>query len=407
MNKKIISLLAALTLTAASLSSCESSDGAADSSAAVSGSDSVSENSSSETSISMDAPLIVNGEEVDTDGLIMCTIDGIDVDFDTFRYYYHYTIDQYETNYGIDFDTLVATDGGFDLILEGTVTSIKQEYVSYRLCEENGLELTDEDLQDIEDQYNSTVEAFDDEDAFIEALEEKYLTEDLYKEMIKLATLYEKCENELFTNGGVYATSQDEFLDIVQDPDQYACIKSILIPYFCKVEITDSTVLSEYDSYSLSEKYSAKESAYSELEDEDEIEAVKTAAEELAESVAEKLENGEDFDSLLDQYNWDYGMESYPEGYYLTPDSSYDENYLEAAFSLEEGEVSGVIESETYGWFILKRMPVDLSYVEDNIEELIEAYDLPARQELYSEIMEDMDVSYSDVYENLTSSSIS
>ena len=64
------------------------------------------------------------------------------------------------------------------------------------------------------------------------------------------------------------------------------------------------------------------------------------------------------------------------------------------------------MESTEYGWFIIKRLPVDMDYVEKNIDSLIVEYDSPAVSKLYSEIMEKMEVSYNDIYEKLTPQSI-
>ncbi|MCD8095141.1 MAG: peptidylprolyl isomerase [Ruminococcus sp.] len=407
MLKKISAIFTAFIMTAALLCGCSSSESSSSdtSSSEASSSDVSSSDDTSSTSSVADASLTIDGEEMDTDGLIICTIDGHDVDFDTFRYYYYYTIEQYSSTYGVELEDIAETDEGFDNLLENVITAIKQEYVTYRLCEENSISLTDDEIEENEETYDYGVETAGSEEAFEETLNDAYLTPELYKTMLELASLYTKCEEELFTNDGIYATSQDEFREIVQDTDEYACVRSILIPYFCKVDITDSDVLAEYDSYTTAQKYSAKSDVYDELE-EDEQEAAKEDALEVAESVIKQLEDGEDFETLLDEYNWDSGMESYTEGYYLTPESSYDEDYLEAAFSIDVGETTGIVESETYGYFIIMRNEVDMDYVEENIEDMIQSYDLPARQQLYIDIMEDMDVTYSDIYDSITADSI-
>ena len=62
--------------------------------------------------------------------------------------------------------------------------------------------------------------------------------------------------------------------------------------------------------------------------------------------------------------------------------------------------------SESYGWFIIKRMPIDMDYVEENMDTMIQDYDLPQRQQVYIDIMESMKVDYSDTYKKLTIDSI-
>ena len=93
-------------------------------------------------------------------------------------------------------------------------------------------------------------------------------------------------------------------------------------------------------------------------------------------------------------------------GEFMSPDSNYDSDYLDAVFSLNEGETSGLIENKNFGWMIIKRMPMDMDYVEENIDELIRSYDLPKRQQVYSDILDKMKVTYSDTYQKLTIDSI-
>jgi hypothetical protein len=51
-------------------------------------------------------------------------------------------------------------------------------------------------------------------------------------------------------------------------------------------------------------------------------------------------------------------------------------------------------------------MPIDMDYVEENIETMIQDYDLPARQQLYSDLMDEMEVTYSDIYDKMDIDSI-
>ena len=96
-----------------------------------------------------------------------------------------------------------------------------------------------------------------------------------------------------------------------------------------------------------------------------------------------------------------------PDGYYITPASSYVKEYLDAAFKLEEGQVSTeLVENDSYGWFVIKRMPIDMEYVEANIDTMIQDYDLPSREKLYTDIMDSMEVTYADFYDKLTIDSI-
>lgn len=411
MIKKISALTIALIMAVSAFSACSKNDDKKSSSAtdsknadAVSTADNSAADDGDETV--SDAKLIIDGKEVDTDGLIIITVDGHDIDFDTFRYYYMNTLTYLQQNSGITVDSIRESEGGFENVLNNTVMAIMQDYVTYRVCDDNSLTLSDEEKQANEDQYNSSIETAGSEEAFAESLKASYMTPELYKNRIELAALYVKAENELFTNEGVYATSKDDFRAIAQDSEKYACVRTIYIPYWCKTELTDEATQSAYDGYSLDEKNNVKKAAYEKLDDEGREES-KKAAKEVAEACAQKIADGGDFEELLSEYNWDSLQESYPEGEYLSPDSNYDSTYLENVFALAEGETSGLIENTNFGWTIIKRMPVDMDYIEANIEDLIKSYDLPGRQKLYEDILADMKVTYSDTYNKLTIDSIS
>ena len=400
MLKKCSAMILALTLAVSVFASCAEKN---ESSSKTENSSSLSEIDSSVDSTAEVpvASLTVDGEKVDTENLIVCTIDGIDVDFDTFRYYYFYTINLYTKNYGATLDVISQTEGGFELLMNDVITQLKQEYVTLHLCKENDIELDEEDNKFVEETIASAKKNYKTEEEYQEALKSSYLTDDLYKRMVELSRLYEKVESTLFTNGGKYATTKEEFRKIVKDTDKYARVRQILIPYQCKAEITDEDTKKNYDDMTLSEKMTAKKSAFSDLSEEEQ-KASKEEAKKLAEEVLDKAKSGEDFDKLIKEYGWDPGMETYEQGYYMNRNSNFVDEFKNAGFKLKENEVSDLVESTEYGWFIIKRLPVDMDYVEKNIDSLIVEYDSPAVSKLYSEIMEKMEVSYNDIYEKLT-----
>lgn len=414
MIKKILALLTALTICNAAFCGCSDNGGdenvssSADTSDAVTDVDSAAgdESAAEEPEVKPVVPkLTIDGKEMDTDGLVMLTINGRDIDFDTFRYYYFSTVSQLTQNYGATLDTIRETENGFESLLEMVVTNIKQDHVTYVLAEENGIELTEEDIADNQATYDGIKENAGSESNYETMLRQGYLTDQVVKNMIEHAALYSRTA-DLFVNDGKYATSKEDFREIVKDPEVYACVRSILIPYSAKAEITDADTKSAYDGYSLSEKMSAKNAAYSALSEEEQAK-VKADSEALAKEIAERASNGEDFEALLTEYGWDPGMESHPEGYYMTHDTSFVPEFLEASFALAEGEtVSEPVVSDSYGWFIIKRMPIDMDYVEENMDTMIQDYDLPSRQQVYIDIMDKMKVTYSDAYKKLTIDSI-
>lgn len=96
----------------------------------------------------------------------------------------------------------------------------------------------------------------------------------------------------------------------------------------------------------------------------------KAEAKKKAEKVLQKAKAGEDFDKLIAEYNEDPGMEMYPDGYTFTLNEMVPE-FEESAFSLKEGEISGLVES-VYGYHIIKKEP--LAPITDAIRESLSFY---------------------------------
>ena len=79
----------------------------------------------------------------------------------------------------------------------------------------------------------------------------------------------------------------------------------------------------------------------------------KNTAKKVADTVIAKIKSGEDFDTLIEKYNEDPGVSYNPLGYVFTKGEMVKE-FEETAFSLKEGEISGIVETP-YGYHIIKR----------------------------------------------------
>ena len=64
-----------------------------------------------------------------------------------------------------------------------------------------------------------------------------------------------------------------------------------------------------------------------------------------------------EFDALIAEYNEDPGMETYKDGYYFGRGEMVPE-FEESAYSLSEGETSGLVET-SYGYHILLKLPLE------------------------------------------------
>ena len=279
-------------------------------------------------------------------------------------------------------------------------------YTGLAYAEENGIKLTDDDNKTIDDQIAKAKANYDSDEAYLNDIKSAYLTEDLYRKMLETATIYTKVNDTLFKNNGKYATKKEDFKKIVKDTNEYCREIHVMIPFYAQVDLDDSTADS-YDSMSLSDKASAKQSAYAKLDD-DGVKKAKEKAKKLAEEVLKKAQDGEDFDKLIEKYGWDLGLEDPSTGYYFNKDTTgYPEELVKDAFKLKENGISTELtENDTYGYFIIKRLPVDMDYVEQNIDDMIYSYDTPAISKLYNEKMDKMEVKYCDQWDKITADSI-
>ena len=278
MIKKITAMLAALTLSVCMLAGCNNSSSSdADSSSEASSSvadssssgDSSSKSDSSGTSSSGDSSkvsevtvsdpaLVIDGKKQDIDNFVMCTIDGKDIDFTTFRYFYFYTLNQFGQTYGVDMDTIKNTKGAFEDLLKETVNTIKNNIsIVDKLCKENGLELTEDDKKKAQEEYESTKSSFSSGEEYQVQLKNSYMTEELFKSSLEYAQLKQKISNTLLTNDGKYATKKADFKNIVKDTSKYACEMHVMIPLYAEVEL-DAETMKTYDSMTLENKLQAK-----------------------------------------------------------------------------------------------------------------------------------------------------
>ena len=275
MIKKITAMLAALTLSVCMLAGCNNSSSSdadssseASSSVADSSSDASSDGSTADSSAVSssgdssklpevtvaDPSLTIDGKKQDIDKFVMCTIDGKDIDFTTFRYFYFYTLNQFGQSYGVTMDNIKSTKGAFEDLLKQTINTIKNNIsIVDKLAKENGLELTDDDKKKAEEEYNSTKASFGSEEEFKIQMKNSYMTDELFKSSLEYAQLKQKISDTLLTNDGKYATKKADFKNIVKDPSKYACEKHVMIPLYAEVEL-DADTMKNYDSMTMEKR---------------------------------------------------------------------------------------------------------------------------------------------------------
>lgn len=112
----------------------------------------------------------------------------------------------------------------------------------------------------------------------------------------------------------------------------------------------------------------------------------KEEALELANQIKDAVDNGTDFDELMNKYSEDTGLSQCPDGYLFTYGSMVAE-FEKASFDLDLNDISDVV-TTTYGYHIIKRIPVDEKYYDDNTIEVVSAYNGEDKLKEYREELE-------------------
>lgn len=298
------------------------------------------------------------------------------VSYDEFRYYFLHVKASLEqsassaSSAASGSEASSASTGATNLdlpsILTQTEEAIQRNYALNSWSKEQGVEMTEDD-QSVVDQYISLQETqMGGETAFTEALKSIYSTPDLFRAMMEDSYLKDKTINEWFLKN--YA---DQVVEEMQTADPgYVRVKHIL------VQFEDSTEGADHST----EKAEAQEA--------------------LNKALA-----GEDFDSLIEQYNDDPGMITNPDGYIFTTGEMVQE-FEDAAFALAENTISTELVETSYGYHIIQRLPINYDVVRESAmnyasEELISE----ANEKLSSELdaaVEKVEVKQGPQYKNLT-----
>ena len=122
-------------------------------------------------------------------------------------------------------------------------------------------------------------------------------------------------------------------------------------------------------------------------------------AKKEAQSILDRTNAGEDFDTLMNQYSEDTGLSNNPNGYTFTEGQMLTEFY-DGAKALAEDEVSELVKS-SYGYHIIKRVKLDDSQFDNFKSDIVSAIS-GSMDELLKQWIDEAQVETTDLYSSIT-----
>lgn len=354
-----------------------------------------------------------------TDGVIM-NIGGYDVDIEEYRYYFlnlKASFDSGDETYWNGEEVAEVTDENGEVtskaktaeedrrdklsaLKDYVTTFLTNNYCVETIANENNVSLDADEIAKVEENYNELKKSYETSDnksfdTFEEYLASTYCTKELYMKSLTRQALENKVIRTLYED-----KARENLI-----PQYYHC-KHILL----------STLNLQYDTETVPDDATDEEKSAIEERNNQKAEEAKAKVKAKAEEVLAKVQAGEDFDTLIKDYNEDPGEtvndDGSIDGYYFKKGGMV-EDFENAFMELQDNETSGIVET-TYGYHIIKRLPIDEQYINDNIINFI-MYDISSGEttEYYDDYVakaddcfEKMEVTFTDEYYNVNTNSV-
>ena len=291
-----------------------------------------------------------------SDKRVVMTLGGYNVTYDFYRYLFLNTKD-YLSDGDKDFWTKEGND--VEMVKKYIIDSLNDTYAMFTLADKYKITLSDEDKTYIDNMIEQSKGTMTDEE-FKKSLEASYMTPELYRFILEVQQLEILVYNHIIAEDSGIIFADDKTVKKAVSEDFVRATHILFL-----------------------------------IEDEE----GKTEKKELADQLLQRLKNGEDFEALKEEYSEDTGLKGNTDGYYFLR-GVYDKAFEDAAFNLKEGEISEVVTSDL-GYHIIKRLPIEDKYVDDNLEDLRSQYLTSKYYEIIEETYKDFEASYKKDYSDI------
>lgn len=217
---------------------------------------------------------------------------------------------------------------------ETVLNDLKEAYALEFLAEEHSVELTAEEIREVEAKKAQDKNELT-EEIYVNWLNNLFLTEELYTELLKSNALYDKTYKTFLDDGGLLHITDEELRSHLEEN------------YFCYAQI--------YIDFASGEGTN-----------------IHTATDKTVAEIQKRLSDGDDFYAVAFSHSDDQTMMDYKNGY-LKEKSALSEDAQEVLGALKENEISEPL-LQSDGYYIFKKMPIGEKVIEENREFLLYGY---------------------------------
>lgn len=240
---------------------------------------------------------------------------------------------QYGAYYGEDWINTEIEEGKSigDYIKENTINQLKQLSAAFILAEENGIKV-DSDIKDaVKTQKEQIIEGnYQGEENYIKFLEQSRTTDKAIDTYLQMYEVYNRLFEKMTSVGGkAYIEDKDIEKDFLEEYSDKWRVQHILISTQEQTDEEGNTTPARSDE----------------------------EAQKLVKEIIAKLDKGEDFDSLIEEYNEDPGMSK--GNYYVFGTGEMVPEFEEASANLKVGEYTKEGVKTDYGYHIIKKYEIN------------------------------------------------